>query len=288
MIYSVLGFIILEAICFIIASLISPLHAQNANWESKYINAIQDTARLSKHTIVVDNGVFKSVVEHDTLIYHADLEIGYIETSTKKVDQEFKALEKQQNRWDKATESEKRKWCYQIVIDKLEGNNYPQRVYDYLLKYAQYAVYEYNVNGILASGTLAQALLETGDGKSSLCTTHNNHFGIKCHEWKKKKVWYKDDCKGKPCCFRAYKDDSESYRDHSSLLLRNRRYKGVLKAKTPYEYAVAVGKSGYATSKSYRINLLSKIEKYDLVKFDVKYNEAYWNDRETPKLSSTW
>ena len=289
MIYAVLAFIIVEALCFIIASFIGGgVQAQNVEWNSQLVNYPVGTIVKSKEITVCNNGVFTKKIIYDTIANAiADVDIVRLDSLNNKVklkptvskeikDTTWKAYEPPPAMWNKCSEQQKRNWCHGVVVTILEGNKLPQRVYDYLLRYGEYAIYEYNATGILASGTLAQALLESGDGTSSLTTTHNNHFGIKCHEWKKKKVWYKDDCKGKPCCFRAYKNDSESYRDHSNLLLNNRRYKVVVAAKTPYDYVKAIGRSGYATSLSYRAHLTEKIEKYKLSKYDVSFNTSYW------------
>ena len=57
---------------------------------------------------------------------------------------------------------------------------------------------------IPASITLAQGVLESGNGRSQLASKSNNHFGIKCHTgWKGGRVFHDDDEKGE--CFRKYK-----------------------------------------------------------------------------------
>ena len=59
-------------------------------------------------------------------------------------------------------------------------DNTPQAAY--IRKYAEVAVREMYRSGVPASITLAQGLLESGAGKSSLATEGNNHLGIKCHD----------------------------------------------------------------------------------------------------------
>ncbi len=309
MIYSVLGFIILEAMCFIIASLISPLQAQ-VTWNSQVTNYPIGTIVSQKETVACDSGKFERKLVYDTThnnVVNIDIErldsikrIKLKPTVKREEVKEFKALEPQSKMWDKATEKEKRKWCYEIVIDKLEGTKYPQKVYEYLFKYAQYAVYEYNhyLNQgiyILASGTLAQAFVEAGvEGRlSSLCSTHNNHFGIKSHGklWKGKTTKRKDDhyIKGKlvHSSFRCYIDDAASYHDHSLFLINGKfRYRHVLKATTAKDYCYAIGRSGYATSKTYGRDLKYKVDKYNLDIFDVKYNEFYWKTRKDSNIVS--
>lgn len=69
--------------------------------------------------------------------------------------------------------------------------------------------------GVPASITLAQGILESGNGQSRLATEGNNHFGIKCHEgWKGKTMFVDDD---KPDeCFRVYRNPKQSL-----LIIRN-------------------------------------------------------------------
>ena len=45
-----------------------------------------------------------------------------------------------------------------------------------------------NLYNIPASITLAQAILESGNGESRLAVEGKNHFGIKCHKWKKQNI----------------------------------------------------------------------------------------------------
>ena len=70
---------------------------------------------------------------------------------------------------------------------------------DYIDKYKDIAMTEMVLNKIPASITLAQGILESGNGQSELATKGNNHFGIKCHsDWKGKKM-YKDDDAPRDC-----------------------------------------------------------------------------------------
>ena len=53
----------------------------------------------------------------------------------------------------------------------------------YIERYADMAILEMKEFGIPASITLAQGILESGNGTSRLAVEGNNHFGIKCHGW---------------------------------------------------------------------------------------------------------
>ena len=90
-------------------------------------------------------------------------------------------------------------------------------VLDYIEKYKNIAMREMQDYKIPASITLAQGLLESGNGNSELAKKSNNHFGIKCHStWKGKRTYHDDDAKGE--CFRVYDSPADSYRDHSKFL----------------------------------------------------------------------
>jgi len=84
----------------------------------------------------------------------------------------------------------------------------------YIKTYSDLAVSQMKKYKIPASITLAQGLLESGAGASTLAIEANNHFGIKCHQdWKGKKIFHDDDEKNE--CFRKYKNPLQSYIDNS-------------------------------------------------------------------------
>ena len=92
---------------------------------------------------------------------------------------------------------------------------------DYIRKYKDIAIEQMLKHDIPASITLAQGLLESGAGRSSLATQGNNHFGIKCHDWTGASMRKDDDARNE--CFRVYRNARESYEDHS-LFLKKKRY----------------------------------------------------------------
>ena len=74
---------------------------------------------------------------------------------------------------------------------------------EYISTYKDDAIREMHRSGVPASITLAQGILESGDGNSPLAMYANNHFGIKCHSgWKGKTMHIDDDEKNE--CFRKY------------------------------------------------------------------------------------
>jgi len=135
------------------------------------------------------------------------------------------------------------------------------------------AVEEMNTYGIPASITLAQGIIESGSGNSSLAKYANNHFGIKCtSEWKGK-AYYKNDDQNNDC-FRVYKDARESYKDHSEFLKR-KRYSALFELdKNDYvNWAKGLKQAGYATNPRYPDMLINTIEKYQLHQYDQPESE---------------
>lgn len=145
---------------------------------------------------------------------------------------------------------------------------------DYIRKYSAAAVREMYRSGVPASITLAQGLLESRYGQSELAVKGNNHFGIKCHDWTGKKMYYDDDAKGE--CFRVYTSAEESFRDHSDFLRYRDRYKFLFDYDiTDYKsWAQGLKKAGYATDPSYPSKLIKIIEDYHLYDYDTMTSVA--------------
>lgn len=140
---------------------------------------------------------------------------------------------------------------------------------DYIEKYAPFAVKEMLISGVPASITLAQGILESGDGNSLLAREANNHFGIKCHGmWEGDKYYMDDDAKNE--CFRVYESVFDSYKDHSEFLSGRERYAKLFELKrTDYKgWAHGLKKAGYATNPKYPALLIKIIEENGLAKYD--------------------
>ena len=153
----------------------------------------------------------------------------------------------------------------------------------YIEEYAQLAVAEMNRSGIPASITLAQGILESGNGQSELARKSNNHFGIKCHaKWKGERVYHDDDEKGE--CFRKYQYVETSYHDHSAFLTKRKRYSFLFNYRLEdyKRWAKGLKKAGYATDKKYPKKLISIIENYKLYKFD-KVKRKNFKFKKKPK-----
>jgi len=140
---------------------------------------------------------------------------------------------------------------------------------EYIDKYKVTAVKKMLEHGIPASITLAQGILESGAGRSSLAVEANNHFGIKCHkEWTGDTYIMDDDKRNE--CFRKYNNAAESFEDHSQFLIGRSRYAFLFEYKvTDYKkWAHGLKKAGYATNPKYAHLLIKVIEDNELYKYD--------------------
>ena len=170
-----------------------------------------------------------------------------------------------------------------LGILSLQAQTRNKQYEEYIKKYRDIAVEEMKKYHIPASITLAQGLLESGAGQSTLARKSNNHFGIKCgSDWKGKSVRHDDDERNE--CFRAYKHPKQSYEDHSKFLVSRPRYASLFKLKmTDYKgWAKGLKKAGYATNPRYAEQLIGIIELYDLDKYDKKGGLKWMKENPNP------
>lgn len=143
-----------------------------------------------------------------------------------------------------------------------------QAYWTYIDRYKSMAIEQMKKYQIPASITLAQGLLESSAGRSTLATEANNHFGIKCGgTWTGPYVLRNDDAPNEK--FRKYRSAAESYEDHSRFL-QGRRYQALFRlSPTDYKgWARGLKAAGYATSPTYAESLIRIIEMYNLQQFD--------------------
>ena len=157
-----------------------------------------------------------------------------------------------------------------LVINALSAQSRNPKYDAYIEKYSNFAVECQNEHHIPASITLAQGILESGAGESSLAKDCNNHFGIKCgSDWYGRSTRRDDDRPNE--CFRCYKSVKESYDDHAKFLKRQ-RYAFLFDYKiTDYKsWAHGLKQAGYATDPKYPQKLINIIETYKLYEFDTQ------------------
>lgn len=157
-----------------------------------------------------------------------------------------------------------------VLLLSLPVSGGAQGLYDrYIAQYASMAVDQMQRYGVPASITLAQGLLESAAGTSTLAVKANNHFGIKVGgDWSGPYMLRDDDAPNER--FRKYRSVAESYEDHS-LFLRNRSRYAALFRLSPSDYkgwAHGLKSAGYATHPHYAYRLIEIIERYDLARFD--------------------
>lgn len=139
---------------------------------------------------------------------------------------------------------------------------------EYIQTYKELAVEDMQQYKIPASIKLAQAILESGSGSSTLAIKAKNHFGIKCNNgWRGNFYRYDDDAPNE--CFRKYETVQQSYHDHSEFLFNGPRYSGLFEFDiTDYKaWAKGLKKAGYATNPRYDHLLIDIIERYVLFRY---------------------
>lgn len=142
-----------------------------------------------------------------------------------------------------------------------------------------YASLPDDMGGLFPSVLIAQAILESGWGKSTLASKYNNLFGIKVSAgWSGPGVNLKtneifDGVETTvTSAFRVYDNWKQSIADRNKFLRENPRYTkaGVFTATDPLEQIKALKQAGYATAENYVDSLLNIVQLYDLQKFDIK------------------
>ena len=147
------------------------------------------------------------------------------------------------------------------------------RCQNFIQSVAPGAIAGWNKYQVLPSITVAQAILESGWGQSSLSTNAHNLFGIKGaynghsvnmrtrEVYGGRSVYINDN-------FRAYANNSESVEDHGNFLYSNRRYHNLLGDTNYVSVANKLRQDGYATDPSYARSLIKLVQTYNLNQLD--------------------
>lgn len=154
----------------------------------------------------------------------------------------------------------------------VNSQSHDAAVIAYINKYKAIALEQQEIYGVPATITLAQGIVESGAGKSSLTRNSHNHFGVKAHKaWKGAVHHAKDDEPGLSR-FRVYSSDRESFEDHSRFLaIENRSRYAELFTYNILDYrswAHGLKKKGYATAPNYAQSLIQYIERFQLYKLN--------------------
>lgn len=147
---------------------------------------------------------------------------------------------------------------------------------------------------ILPSVTIAQAILESNWGKSSLAREACNLFGIKASKDWTGQVYKKQTKEQKPtgevytitADFRKYGSYLDSIKDHDKFFVsapwRVQNYKKVLEAKNYKTQALALRECGYATDLNYGHKLIQLIERLGLQQYDKGVGKIVTRDNTVP------
>ena len=131
----------------------------------------------------------------------------------------------------------------------------------------------------VVSPIIAQAILESASGESSLGKKYNNFFGLKCGTlWTGKSVnlltgeeYTVGHYTTITAAFRVYDNMEEGVKGYFEFLFRNRtRYNNLIGETDPYRYLEKIKADGYATSSQYVTNTYNVLKRYNLTRFDRK------------------
>lgn len=151
----------------------------------------------------------------------------------------------------------------------------------FIAKTSSWAQEEERQYGVPASVALAQAILESGWGESSLTKNAKNWFGIKCSSTVSP---HQNGCYGVSTTeydssgnaytttaqFRKYDTDQNSFIDHGYFLSRLTRYaKAFNYTDNPDRFIVEVHLGGYATDPQYANKVINLMSKYNLYQYNV-------------------
>ena len=125
------------------------------------------------------------------------------------------------------------------------------------------------------SPIIAQAILESGWGKSGLASKYHNYFGLKCGSaWKGKSVNMatKEEYKVGTLTnirdnFRVYDSMEAGVKGYFDFI-NTSRYANLKGVKSPEEYVKRIKADGYATSSKYVDNIMRVIRDNKLTRFD--------------------
>lgn len=156
----------------------------------------------------------------------------------------------------------------------MNNNEFIEQIAKCVKKYA----YLYGIE--VHSPIIAQAILESGWGKSGLASKHHNYFGLKCgSSWKGKSVNMatKEEYKVGTLTnirdnFRVYDSMEAGVKGYFDFI-NTSRYANLKGVKSPEEYVRRLKADGYATSSKYVDNVMRIIRDNKLTRFDDKVGE---------------
>ena len=169
----------------------------------------------------------------------------------------------------------------------MTNSEFIEQIAKYVKKYA----YVYGIE--VHSPIIAQAILESGWGKSTLASKYHNYFGLKCGStWKGKSVNMitKEEYKVGTMTsirdnFRVYDSMEDGVKGYFEFI-NTRRYSNLKGVKSPEEYALRIKFDGYATSSEYVSNIMRVIYDNKLTRFDRNGDNNMKKEELTGKILS--
>ena len=169
----------------------------------------------------------------------------------------------------------------------MTNNEFIEQIADCVDKYA----YLYGI--VVHSPIIAQAILESGWGKSGLASKYHNYFGLKCgSSWKGKSVNMatKEEYKVGTLTnirdnFRVYDSMDAGVKGYFDFI-NTSRYANLKGVKSPEEYVRRIKADGYATSSKYVDNIMRVIRDNKLTRFDNKVGKSMKKEELTGKVLS--
>lgn len=157
----------------------------------------------------------------------------------------------------------------------LEQQNFINSIYEALCKYAPM----YNIK--CYSAIIAQAILESGWGKSKLASNFHNYFGLKCgSSWKDKSVNMKTFEEFKAGTLSQISDNFRVFDNLESGVkgyldfINTKRYSNLKNVSSPKEYLQNIKNDGYATSSTYVDSVMKIVTSYNLTSYDSKISKS--------------
>lgn len=153
----------------------------------------------------------------------------------------------------------------------MTNSEFVEQIAEYVKKYAG----KYGIK--VHSPIIAQAILESGWGKSGLASKYHNYFGLKCgSSWSGKSVnmTTKEEYKVGTLTnirdnFRVY-DSMEAGVKGYFVFINKKRYANLKGVTDPEIYVKNIKADGYATSSTYVANIMKVIRDNNLTRFDEK------------------
>ena len=138
---------------------------------------------------------------------------------------------------------------------------------DYIEKHKNIAIQQMAETAVPASISLAQGMLESVVGTSTLATQANNHFRLLCDEnWEGDAIYQTTN--GQETCYKVFNSSAESYIEHTNKLAQNPKYENLfyIEQGNYKRWAKGLETLHYSTTPNYAEQLIQVIELYELDK----------------------